>query len=226
LDFTGAEREYKRAIELNPNYATAHHRYGWFLNKMGRVNEAHAELRRALELDPLSLPINTDAGMPFQQSREYGRAVEQYRKTIELDPSFPPAHRRLATCYSQMGRHAEAIAEVQKALALSGPTQPAGGPPRVDYQLAYIYAKAGRVREARQVLDEMERSPSRLNDQLYFQALTYAELGDKERAFALIEKLYEIRSHDLLGLKNSPAWDGLRGDPRFQDLLRRFGLIP
>jgi pentatricopeptide repeat protein len=226
LDFTGAEREYKRAIELNPNYATAHHRYGWFLNKMGRVDEAHAELRRALELDPLSLPINTDAGMPFQQSREYGRAVEQYRKTIELDPNFPPAHRRLATCYSQMGRHAEAIAEVQKALALSAPNQPAGGPPRVDYQLAYIYAKAGRVREARQVLDEMERSPDRLNDQLYFQALTYAELGDKERAFALMEKLYEIRSHDLLGLKNSPAWDGLRGDPRFQDLLRRFGLIP
>ena len=223
-DFTGAEREYRRAIELNPNYAVAHHRYAMFLTRMGRIEESQAEFRRALELDPLSLPINTDAARPFYRSGDYDRAIEQLRKAIEIDPNFPLAHRLLAHMYTGMGRYEEAIAEARKAAALSGPTPQAGGPPQVSSQLAYIYAKAGRVREARQVLDELERSPKRRNDQLYAQALAYATLGDRERAFALMEKLYEIRSPDLLGLRNDRAWQGMRGDPRFQDFLRRVGL--
>src|SRR5215204_2440191 len=226
LDFAAAEREYRRAIELNPNYASAHHRYGFFINRMERIEEAHAELGRALELDPFSLPINVDAARPFFRSGDYERAVGQLRKAIQIDPNYPRAHNVLANWYAQMGRYDEAIAEAKKAAALSAPARQDGGSPRVSYQLVYIYAKAGRVREARQMLDELERVATRRNDQLYFQALAHAALGDRERAFALIEKLYETRSLDLLGLKGDPAWDDLRGDPRFLTLLRRFGLAP
>ena len=226
LDFAAAEREYRRAIELNPNYASAHHRYGFFLNRMERIEEAHAELGRALELDPFSLPINVDAARPFFRSGDYERAVGQLRKAIKIDPNYPRAHNVLANWYAQMGRYDEAIAEAKKAAALSAPARQDGGSPRVSYQLVYIYAKAGRVREARQILDELERRANQRDDQLYFRALAYAALGDHERAFALIEKLYETRSLDLLGLKGDPAWDDLRKDQRFQDLLRRFGLMP
>ena len=225
-DFPGAEREYRRAIELNPGDAVAHHRYGVFLTRTGRIEEAHAELRRALELDPLSLPINADAAGPFVRSGDYERAEEQLRKAIEIDPNFPRAHYLLANLYTQMGRYEEAIAEAQKTAALNAPRQQGGGAPRVGYQLAYIYAKAGRAREARQVLDELESSPDRRDSLPYFHALTYAALGEKERAFALLEKLYEIRSPELIELRHDPAWEGLRGDPRFQDFLRRVGLPP
>ena len=226
LDFTGAEREYRRAIELNQNYASAHHRYGFFLNRMGRIEEAHTELKRALELDPFSLPINVDAARPFFRSGDYEKAIGQLQKAIEIDPNYPRAHNVLANWYAQMGRYDDAVAEAKKAAALSAPAQQEGGPRRGSYQLVYIYAKAGRRSEARQMLDELERQGNRRNDQLYFKALAYAALGDRERAFALIEELYKTRSLELLGLKGDPAWDDLRGDPRFRDLLQRFGLTP
>src|SRR5215213_329003 len=223
LDFAAAEREYKRAIELNQNYASAHHRYGFFLNRMDRIAEAHAEFRRALELDPLSLPINVDAARPFFRSGDYERAIRQLQKAIEIDPVYPRAHNVLANWYAQMARYDEAIAEAKRASELSAS---AGDPSQGSYQLVYIYAKAGQVSEARRMLDKLERGASRRNDQLYFQALAHAALGDRERAFALIEELYRTRSLELLGLKGDPAWDDLRGDPRFRDLLQRFGLTP
>jgi DNA-binding winged helix-turn-helix (wHTH) protein/TolB-like protein/Flp pilus assembly protein TadD len=223
LDFSAAEREYKRAIELNQNSASAHHRYGFFLNRMDRIGEAHAEFRRALELDPLSLPINVDAARPFFRSGDYERAIAQLQKAIEIDPGYPRAHNVLANWYAQMGRYGEAIAEAKKAAELSGSPS---GPSQGSYQLVYIYAKAGQVSEARQMLDKLERGADRRNDQLYFQALAHAALGDRERAFALIEELYRTRSLDLLGLKGDPAWDDLRSDPRFRGLLQRFGLMP
>src|SRR5215213_9505388 len=223
LDFTAAEREYRRGIELNQNYASAHHRYGFFLNRMERIEEAHAEFRRALELDPFSLPINVDAARPFFRSGDYERAIRQLQKAIEIDPNYPRAHNVLANWYAQMGRYDEAVAEAKKAAALSAS---AGDPSQGSYQLVYIYAKAGQVSEARRMLDKLERGASRRNDQLYFQALAHAALGDRERAFALIEELYRTRSLELLGLKGDPAWDDLRGDPRFRDLLQRFGLTP
>jgi len=225
LDFAAAEREYKRAIELNPNYAVAHQRYGFFLNLMGRINEARAEFGRALEIDPLSPVMNAEAGRPFYRSRDYGRAAEQFQKAIELDPNYPRAHILLARCYTQMGRYDEAVSEAQKGAALSDPQREAGGVPR-SYQIAYIYAKAGRVRAARRMLHELEKSPTQHNDQLYHHALAYAALGDRERAFGQIEKLYVTRSVDLLALKTDPAWDDLRDVPRFQELLRRFGVTP
>jgi DNA-binding winged helix-turn-helix (wHTH) protein/TolB-like protein/Flp pilus assembly protein TadD len=224
LDFTSAEREYRRAIELNQSYASAHHRYGFFLNRMERIEEAHAEFRRALELDPFSLPINVDAARPFFRSGDYERAIGQLQKAIEIDPNYPRAHNILANWYAQMGRYDEAVAEAKKAAALSAPALKPDGPPQGTYQLAYIYAKAGRAGDARRMLEELEKRPDRRNDQLYFQALAHAALGDRERAFALIEELYNTRSLELLGLKGDPAWDDLRGDARFRELLQRFGL--
>ncbi len=226
LDFAAAEREYRRAIDLNPSYASAHHRYGFFLHRMGRTEEAHTEFERALELDPLSLPINVDAARPYFRSGDTERALGQLKKAMEIDPNYPRAHNVLANWYAQMGKYDDAIAEAMKAAALSAPAQKAGDSAPVTYQVAYIYAKAGQAQRARQLLRELERSRDRQNDQLYFRALAHAALGENDRAFALIENLYETRSLDLLGLKGDPAWDGLREDPRFPTFLQRIGLTP
>src|SRR5215212_8930514 len=165
---------------------------------MERIDEAHAEFRRALELDPLSLPINVDAARPFFRSGDYERAIGQLQKAIEIDPNYPRAHNVLANWYAQMGRYDEAVVEAKKAAALSAPAPAQGGPPQGSYQLVYIYAKVGRVSEARRMLEELERRTDRRNDQLYFQALAYAALGDRERAFALIEELYKCDLNQFL----------------------------
>jgi DNA-binding winged helix-turn-helix (wHTH) protein/TolB-like protein/Flp pilus assembly protein TadD len=221
LDFAGAEREYRRAIALNPNYASAHQRYGFFLTMMGRTDEARAEFARALDIDPLSPVLNTEAGRPFFRLRDYDAAAAQFRKALELDPNFPRAHILLARCYTQMGRYDDAMSEARKGAALSDPSrQP------LSYQMAYIDAMAGRVREARVTLRDLEQSPIQRNDQLYHHALAYAALGDDERALALIQQLYETRSVDLLALKTDPSWDRLRNAPRFVELLQRFGIMP
>ncbi len=227
LDFQSAEREYKHALELDPNYAVGHQRYGYFLNRMGRVDEARTELKRALELDPLSPVINAEAARPFIRSRDYVAAIEQLKKAVELDPNYPRPHNLLALCYTRMGRYEEAVVEAQKAAALSAPSRQSGAVPTVSYQLAYIYVKAGRRREARRVLDELERSPAQRNDELMWQAMTYAALGERERALAQMKRLYESRNIDLPylpSLQGAPAWDDLQRDPRFPEFLQRFGL--
>jgi DNA-binding winged helix-turn-helix (wHTH) protein/TolB-like protein/Flp pilus assembly protein TadD len=221
LDFASAEREFRRAIALNPNYVSAHQRYGFFLTMMGRTDEARAEFGRALDIDPLSPVLNADAGRPFFRLRDYDGAAARFRKAIELDPNFPRAHILLALCYTHMGRYDEAVSEARKGAALSDPSREP-----LSYQMTYILAMAGRVREARRILRDLEQSPIQRNDQLYHHALTYAALGDDERAFALIQQLYETRSVDLLALKTDPAWDRLRNAPRFLELLQRFGIVP
>ena len=221
LDFVGAEHEYRRAIALNPNYATAHQRYGFFLTMMGRSDEARSEFARALDIDPLSPVLITEAGRPLYRLRDYEGAAVQFRRAIELDPNYPRAHILLARCYTQLGKYDDALSEAHKGAALSDPPrQP------LSYQIAYIHAMAGRASEARRILRELEEAPTQRNDQLYQHALAYAALGDDERAFALIEQLYETRNIDLLALKTDPAWDRLRKGPRFQKLLQRFGITP
>lgn len=225
VDFAAAESEYKRALALNPNYAVGHQRYGFLLNSVGRVEEAEAEFRRALALDPLSPVINTDAARPLIHSRNYQRALEQLRAALEIDPNFPRAHNLTAYCYTELGQYDEAAAEAQRAAELSGPPgRSEDGSSRLSYQLAYIYARAGRDGDARRVLDELEPSASRRNDQLVWHALTYVALGDRDRAFVFIEKLYETRSIDLATLKTNHEWDGLRDDSRFRAVLLRSGL--
>ena len=227
FDIGAAEGEYKRALALNPNYARGHQRYGFLLNQMGRLDEAKAEFNRALALDPLSPSINTDVARPFIRSGDYRRAIDQLHAAVEIDPTYPRAHNLLAMCYTRIGRYDEAASEAQRAAELSGPSQDRpGAASRLNYQLAYIYARAGRAADARRVLESLEASPSARNDQLMFQALAHSALGDRDRAFLVIEKMYETQNIDFPGLRFLPEWDGLRDDARFQTLLRRSGLVP
>ena len=226
-DFAAAEREYIRAIELNPDYATAHHRYGVFLGTMGRFDESIAALERARQLDPLSLIIATDLSLPYFWSRRHERAIEVLRKALEIDPNFARAHAHLAQNYRVLGRYEEAIAEQQKAFELSGGQFREDGTKRVNGTLAVIYAAAGRKSEAQKILDEMTEAEKH-GDYLYSfgRAVIYAELGDKERAFAWLEKAFAERFSGMTELKVAPTFDSLRDDPRFQDLLRRVGFPP
>ncbi len=224
-DFAAAEREYKRAIELNPDYATAHHRYSVFLGAMGRFDEAIAEIERARHLDPLSLVIAVDSARPYTLSGRYDRAVEVLRKVLDMDPNFQRAHHLLAVNYSYMGRYEEAVAEVQKAYELVGGQFREDGTKRINDTLAIIYARAGRKSDALKIVAEMdEPEQQRRYLYTYTRAAVYAELGDKEQAFKWLERASAERSTAMAELKVVHVFDKIRDDPRFQELERRVGL--
>ena len=217
-EWSGAEREFQRAIELNPSYADAYLMYGAALRKMGRVEEAVAEYQRAEELDPLSLSSGTFLGITFYEGRQYDRAIEQEGKTLELDPKFPNANAFLGYAYTQKSMHKEAIAEFEKALLVSpGNTRTLSG-------LGYAYAVAGRRAEAQKVLNQL----TELSKEKYVDAEGMAEiytgLGQKDRAFEWLEKALE--EHAVGDIKAWPDFDPLRSDPRFAGLLRRMNLQP
>ncbi len=219
-EWTSAEREYKRAIELNPRYATAHQWYGGYFDAMGRHNEAIAERKLAQELEPLSLIMNFELGLGFYNARDYDQAIEQFQKTLELDQNFPPAHALLPAVYEQKGMYAEAIAGYKKSLTLKSEwAGPMAG-------LGHVYAVSGNKSEARRVLDELKRVSGQEYVPATSIALIYAGLGEKDQAFAWLDKGYEQRAFQLQGIKVEPRWDSLRSDPRFQDLMRRVGLPP
>ncbi|MFQ5724209.1 MAG: protein kinase, partial [Terriglobia bacterium] len=214
-DWEGAEREFRRAIELNPNYATAHQWYAEYLWAMGRHDEAIAQARLAWQSDPLSLIVNTTVGITLYYARRYEQAIDQFHQVLEMDDRFVPARIQLVRAYGQKGMLNEAIAEAQKVMSL---TQ---GAPGGLAELAYAYAVAGKKDEAEKLLNELERlfqakrvSPTTI-------ALVYAALDDKDQAFAWLEKAYDVRDGGLIWFKEDPRLDPLRDDPRFQDLLRR-----
>jgi serine/threonine protein kinase/tetratricopeptide (TPR) repeat protein len=219
-DWTGAEKEYKRAIELNPRYAIAHQWYGGYLDAMGRHNEAIGERKRALELEPLSLIVNFELGLAYYYARDYDQAIEQFKKTVELDQNFPPPHNFLPASYEQKGMYSEAIAEFKKAIPLTGGSEwtlaKAG--------LGHAYAVTGQKSEARAVLDELKQDSGQGYVSANSIALIYAGLGEKDEAFAWLEKGYEQRAFQMQWIKIEPRWDSIRTDPRFQDLMRRVGL--
>src|SRR5712692_415586 len=210
-NWPGAEKEYKRAIELNPRYAIAHQWYGGYFEAMGRHNEAIAEEKKAQELDPLSLIINFELGAAFYYARDYDQAIEQFKKTLELEPSFPLTYVLLPDSYELKGRYGEAIAGFKKGILLNRGSawsfSMAG--------LGHVYAMSGQKGEARSVLDELKQ----LSGQQYVPAssiaLIYAGLGEKEQAFAWLEKAYEERAFQMQFLKVEPRWDTLRSDPRY-----------
>jgi TolB-like protein/DNA-binding winged helix-turn-helix (wHTH) protein/Flp pilus assembly protein TadD len=219
-DWVGAEKEFKRALELNPGYATAHQWYAEYLSAMGRHNEALAEAKRAQELDPLSPIINAYEGMVFFNAHRYDEAIAQLRNTLELNAGFYPAHYYLGVAYEQEERYAEAISEYQKAIAL----QP--GDRRLSLSLACVYAAEGNRAEAVSILSQMEQLSMRRYVPSYTMALAYAALGDTDRAFARLEKAYEHREIELVFLKVYPPNDRLRSDRRFHDLLHRMNFPP
>jgi eukaryotic-like serine/threonine-protein kinase len=223
-DWAGAEKEFKRAIELNPRYAVAHQWYGGYFEATGRHDESIAERKRAQELDPLSLIMNFELGTAFYFARNYEQAIEQFQKTLELDPSFPPAYIFLPAVYEQTGMYNQAIAGFQKAITLRGATSLGSSLPMSG--LGHVYAVSGRKREAQAVLDELKQLSRHEFVPADDIALIYAGLGEKDQAFLWLEKAYEERAFRLSWLKVEPRWDSLRPDPRFADLMRRVGLAP
>jgi TolB-like protein/Flp pilus assembly protein TadD/predicted Ser/Thr protein kinase len=221
-DWSGAAKELKRAIELDPRYPVAHQWYGGYLEATGRFSEAIAEEKRAQELDPLSLIINFEVGIAFYYARDYDHAIQQFRKTLEIEPNFPVAHAFLPAAYEQKGMKEEAIAGFQKAISLM---QGGGEWSQSMSGLGHAYAIAGRQAEARRVLDELkQRSRSQYVSAFAF-ALVYAGLGEKDATFTWLDKAYEEHAFEL-AIGREPRLDSLRSDPRFQDLLRRVGLPP
>jgi len=217
VDWSSAERQFKRAIDLNPNYAPAHHWYAYHLAAMGRLSEALEEINRAKELDPLSLIINTDVGHILYLSRQYDRAIEVYRKALEMEPNFSVARWRLGEAYEQKGMYEEAIAELQEALRSSKN-------PLIQAWLGHAYAVSGKKDKAREILGALKKIHKR-DPAWFFQiAIIYEGLGAKGQAFEWLEKAYENKAANLVLLKVEPMLDSLRTDPRFNELLSRIGL--
>jgi TolB-like protein/tetratricopeptide (TPR) repeat protein len=219
-DWSGAEKEFKRALELNPSYATSHQWYAEFLAEMGRSDEAVDEIVRARELDPLSLIVNTVVGEILYESRQNDQAMQQLKKTLELDPNFAEAHRLLGETYLQLSRHDEAVSELQTALALSGSSV------QNEAFLGQAYGLAGRKNEARAVLGRLKAHSAQAYVSPADLSLVYAGLGENDQALRLLEEAYKRRLPSMVNLKVDPGLDNLRPDPRFQNLLRRVGFPP
>jgi TolB-like protein/Tfp pilus assembly protein PilF len=224
-DWELAEREYKRALELDPNDAGAHASYGLhYLIPMRRFDEAVQELRRALELEPLSLSINASFGAALTSARRYDEAITQLRKTVELDPNFVLTRWRLTFAYSCAGRHAEAIAEAKKGLEISNA-------PWSKSMLAGAYARAGDREGALKMIEELKQVKPP-NNTAFMIGRAYAELGDKEQAFEWLNKAYANKDWMLPKIHVEPWIDGklwkenISPDPRMADLVRRMGLTP
>jgi len=211
-----AGRDFERALELNPNYATAHQWYASYLVQVGRHGEALSEIKRAQELDPLSSIISANAGLYLYYARQYERAVEQLRKTLEVDEHFGVARLYLGYAYLQQpGREAEAVAEFQKARDLMGED------PETLSALGHAYAAAGRRAEAQKILEQLRERAARAYVSPYFVAAVYAGLGESDRAFEWLEKSYADRHPGMILLKSDPRFDALRRDPRLSGLIRR-----
>jgi tetratricopeptide (TPR) repeat protein len=218
-DWATAEREFKRAIELNPNYPVAHHWYAIFLSTFPhRLGEALAEIRRAQELDPASLIINAWYGRILGLAGQLDQAIEQLRKTLELDPNFILTHYRLGQAYSEKQMYKEAIDEYNNVL-----NRPEGRAMGL-MGLSHAYALAGRRQEAQKALDELLElskhryvSPGQIG-------IIYIALGEKDKAFERLEEANRIYDLNIMRLKVERRFDPIRSDPRFADLVRRIGI--
>lgn len=215
-NFEASGQEFRRAIELNPGYATAHHWYAWHLSLLGQFDEAIAEMRKAQSLDPLSLIINADLAEVLMLAHSYDESILQSRKTIEMDPDFAMAHNQLAQTYLQNRMYLEAVAELKKALQLS-PDSPA-----IVANLARAYVGSGKRSEAVKLLDELKKRSTPAYSNAAEIAVIYASLGDADQAMNWLERGYQERFNP--GVLLRPGFDPLRSDRRFQDLLRRIGL--
>ena len=214
-----AEQGFKHAIELNPNYPSAHQWYGNFLRDRGRVDQALTEAKRAQELDPLSLVIGQNVAQLYLFRGDVNSAIEQCNRVLELDPNYPRGHEVLGWAYLKQGHYPEAIAELRKAVELSSRKDR-----RTLSSLGCGYAISGQQAEALEVLKELEGKYQRHEAVGRDVGAVYAGLGDKDRAFAWLEKDFQSRSGLLMRIRWEFAFESLRSDPRFADLLRRMGL--
>jgi TolB-like protein/DNA-binding winged helix-turn-helix (wHTH) protein/Tfp pilus assembly protein PilF len=218
-DWQTAEKEFRRAIELNPNYATAHQWYAEHLMWQGRFDESLAESELARRLDPLSLIILADKGIILYCSRQYDRAIAQFRSVLELEPYFPRAH-AVVKPYVEKGLTSEALAEVERSKEHYGEL------PYVWAERAYIYGRSGKAAQAKRAVGKLEQINRREPVDPELMAWAYAGVGNKDQCLRWLEKAWAQHSNIVISLKVEPLYDILRSDPRFQDLLRRVHLSP
>ncbi len=209
FDYAGAEREYRRAIELNPNFTQAHHNFGLMLFRTGRSEEGMAEIRRALELEPFSIIANRVYGEMLTFSRRYDEGLAQLKKTLEMDPTFSSTYLALSTVYRLMGKHAESVEAFAKFHELNDRPQTAA-------LARSSFASGGWQTFLREMSIERPEGPSR-----FTRAICFLELGEKDKAFAELNKALDNRDYPMRFLKVDPSVDTLRNDPRFKDLLQR-----
>jgi DNA-binding winged helix-turn-helix (wHTH) protein/TolB-like protein/Tfp pilus assembly protein PilF len=218
-DWAGAERDFKRALELNPGYAEAHQWYAVFsLVIAERFDDAIAEVKRAQEIDPLSLATGVNVAIVNYFARRFDQSIEQSGKTLEMDPRFIQAYEFFGRAYEQKGRYGEAIAVFQEGLKLRSDYTNCLGP------LGRTYAVSGRQDEAQKILNQLKGLSRRRYIMPYHIATIYTALGDKDQAFAWLQKAYDERDDRMMFLTVDPFWDSLRSDPRFSNLVRGIGL--
>jgi TolB-like protein/DNA-binding winged helix-turn-helix (wHTH) protein/Flp pilus assembly protein TadD len=210
-----AEREFRRALQLDPSYANAHHWFGDYLSVRGRHDQALLEARQALGLEPLNLMIGTWVGLRYYLARQYDRAIEQGQSTVELDPSFAAAHLILGEAYVQAGRSDRGLAELQSAVSLSGSN------PLYLAQVGVAYASAGRKTDALQIIAQLQATASNRYVSPYGLAQIYAALDDKEQTYRWLQAAYHDHAVWMTYLGVDPVFDRLRSDQRFQEMLRR-----
>ena len=217
-DWAGAEREYTRAIELNPSDLGSHQAYAFFLMWMGRIEEAVAEIEQARELDPLNLFVNTMVGWPYYYARQYDRAAEQFRAVLELDPNYDLAHYNLGLQYAQLRRYDEAIAEFQRAIDIAG----AGTLTIPGIHLGRAYAEAGRTEDALEILDGLREMTKRAEyvPPTWFMEI-FIGLGETDSALVWLRRAHDVRDPWMTELRQAPGLDPLRSEPQFQEILSR-----
>ncbi len=218
-DSEASEKGFRRAIELNPNYSTAHHWYAMNLSGRARSDEAIAEMKRALALDPLSLIINTDLGSVYLDARYYDLAIQQLQKTIEMDQNFYRARHYLGAAYIFKGEISRGIEELRHAMLLDDD-------PAMLATMGYGYAISGNTEEAEKALVVLENLSSKRVISLYHFATIYAGLGDREKALEFLQLSLKQREWWLVWFKVDPFWDNLRDDGRFVELLKKVFAVP
>ncbi|OLB72285.1 MAG: hypothetical protein AUI33_14140 [Ignavibacteria bacterium 13_1_40CM_2_61_4] len=218
-DWSSAEAELKKALELNPGYAQAHQYYADFVKSFGRFEEALGEMKKALALDPLSYSINTGIGHILYLSRQYDQAIDQYSKIVETDPAFVPARLWFGRPYMQKGMFKEAIEQSEQAVRLAKESTVSLA------TLGQAYASAGMEAEARKVLDRLIERSRKQYVPSYWIALVHMSMGNKDEAFAWLERAYQERSSWLVWANVEPRFDPLRSDPRFTSILTRMRLL-
>jgi TolB-like protein/Flp pilus assembly protein TadD len=213
-----AEKELKKGIELNPNYATAHKFYGNFLFDVGRFDEGVAEFKRAQELEPLSLIVSANLAETYLTTGNVNAAFEQCQRAVELDPNWYYVRQLLALAYLKQGRHAESVAEAERSVELSKRLGNSLG------TLAYVYTQTGRRDDAMAILEELKAKQAKQQAYALELARIYVGLGDKEQALAWLERDFQSHSSTLPSWMFIPPLDSLRDDPRFKDLRKRMNL--
>jgi tetratricopeptide (TPR) repeat protein len=217
-NWPAAEKEFKRAIELDPNDALTRENYGWFLVTTGRTDEGLAQARISQQLDPLNQEHTSVYGWGLYLTRQYDQSIEQHRKAIELEPNYWPGYSWMGHALAQQRHFAEGITAFQKAISI----EPVIAEPLMG--LGRVYGISGKQEDARKVLADLNDKSKHPFVSSYLMADMYAGLGDKDQAFASLEKAFEERSWYLTQAKLDPELDPLRSDPRFANLLKRVGL--